>query len=144
MHPRPVLTSSGAIYLVDITNPDTPPRLTRHRAKGELLHDSSPLPGVHALRFDALTGIGRIEWWKDDPAHYDRPDLPSTGTIRATSRVLLIARLREATTTATVDAIDWLRALVRTLGDPYLDYSALVSALAKQTSENGGHEEAGL
>lgn len=92
-----VLTASRSLYIAEIISPDRPPQVTRHPARGALLRDGEPLPGVNAFYFDIETGVGKISWWKDDPADFDRPGQPYAGTVRTTNTVLFVARLGDRT-----------------------------------------------
>lgn len=110
---------------------------TRHHgaAPGKV-HDARPLPAVHGCHFNAQTGAGHIVFWKDDPADYDDPTAPYVGTVRATSRVLLVGRIRDSEATDSVEAIRLLRELTALLKDPSLDYAGLVLRLL--TRREGG------
>lgn len=88
-----VITASGTLYRVEITSHDRPVSVMRFPIVESLLRDGTWLPSVTGFRFDADTGVGEIRWWKDDPADYDRPDRPYSGTTRTTTRVQIIARI---------------------------------------------------
>ncbi|BDV32245.1 hypothetical protein [Microbacterium terricola] len=90
-----VITGSRTLYQVEIISHDALPVITRYPVVNGLLKDGTPLPGVSGFQFDATTGLGEIRWWKDDPNDYDRPDLTYAGTIRTTSRVLVIAQVSD-------------------------------------------------
>ncbi|SDT03154.1 hypothetical protein [Microbacterium paraoxydans] len=122
-----MLTRSGAVYIADIHDPDATPTVTRYAGgAANALRDGQPLPGVHGFSFNAWTGLGALIWWKD-PTEYTDPSLPYVGTTRSTSRVLLIARLKDATTVGQERAVSMLHQLIRALRDPDLDYPALVA-----------------
>jgi hypothetical protein len=89
-----VITASRTVYRVDIDDDRGFSTVTRHPYANTLLLDGEPLTGVRAFSFDADSGVGRIEWWKTNPADYDYPDLPYVRTMRTTSRVMLILALR--------------------------------------------------
>ncbi|MBG0719237.1 hypothetical protein G3N18_14435 [Microbacterium sp. 2C] len=123
---RVVATASGALYFLDNSDPDRDPRVTRYPGPAAgALNDGQPLPGVHAYTFDVRTRIGEIFWWKDDPAQYDNPTLPYIGTVRATSRVLLIARLRNPDPAELPSTLALIRECLNALSDPRLN-SAIV------------------
>lgn len=124
-----VLTRSGAVYIADILDPDATPTVTRYAGgAANALRDGRPLPGVHGFSFNAATGLGAVMWWKD-PAEYTDPDLPYVGTTRSTSRVLLVARLKDETPAGQERAVSMLHLLILALRDPNLDYPALVAGL---------------
>lgn len=124
---RVVATSSGAFYVLDNSDPDRCPRVTRYagRAVGAL-NDGRPLPGVHGYVFNVRTRIGQISWWKDNPAHYENPALPYIGTLRATSRVLLIARLRDPDPAELPQTLALIHECLTALSDPRVDPATLI------------------
>ncbi|MEJ6556246.1 hypothetical protein PQI51_14565 [Microbacterium esteraromaticum] len=123
------LTRSGAVYIADIHDPDATPTVTRYAGgAANALRDGQPLPGVHGFSFNASTGLGAVLWWKD-PTECTDPSLPYAGTTRSTSRVLLVARLKDETTAQQERAVSTLHELIRALRDPNLDYPALVACL---------------
>ncbi|MBM7826615.1 hypothetical protein [Microbacterium aurum] len=130
-------TQSGAAYVIELMDPDRAPTVIRYHgdAHGKI-HDTRSLPGVHGCRFNAQTGVGYIVWWKDSPAEYNDPTAPYVGTLRATSRVLLVGRIRDSAATDSVEAVRLLRELTALLEDPSLDYAGLVLRLL--TPREGG------
>jgi len=87
-----VITASRTMYHVTVEDLSSS-TVIRYPRANKLLLDGEPLTGVRSFLFDADSGLGQIEWWKTDPADYDRPDLPYIGTVRTTSPVLLILSL---------------------------------------------------
>ncbi|MEV7631196.1 hypothetical protein AB0N64_02180 [Microbacterium sp. NPDC089318] len=124
-----MLTRSGAVYIADIHDPDSIPTVTRYAGgAANALRDGQPLPGVHGFSFNAATGLGAVVWWKD-PAEYTDPSLPYVATTRSTSRVLLVARLKDEAPAGQERAVLTLHQLIRALRNPHLDYPALVALL---------------
>jgi hypothetical protein len=84
---------------------------------------------VRSFFFDAGSGLGHIEWWKANPADYDRPDLPYIGTVRTTSPVLLTLSLTSTAEQPTPSRRPDTRASVELFID------GMRTALAKVESE---------
>lgn len=92
-----VITASRTVYHVDIANDSASWRITRYPRVNSLLLDVEPLTGVLSFFFDVESGMGQIEWWKGNVADRDDRDRPYAGTVRATSRVMLILSLNPTT-----------------------------------------------
>jgi|GEM_PF-2986579 len=91
-----VTTASRALYVVDIPSPDAVPSVTRHNPYVSLIRDDAPLPKAGTFSFNAATGVGQVQWRKDDPAERDvPPDATYMGTYRSTSQVHFIARVKD-------------------------------------------------
>lgn len=90
-----VITASRTMYHVTVEDLSSS-TVIRYPRANKLLLDGEPLTGVRSFLFDADSGLGQIEWWKTNPADYDRPDLPYVGTVRTTSPVLLVLSLTSA------------------------------------------------
>ncbi|MFD7871509.1 hypothetical protein ACFV3I_13555 [Microbacterium sp. NPDC059771] len=103
--------------------------VTRYPRVNALLLDGDPLTGVRSFFFDAGSGLGHIEWWKANPADYDRPDLPYIGTVRTTSPVLLTLSLTSTAEQPTPSRRPDTRASVELFID------GMRTALAKVESE---------
>lgn len=106
-----VVTASKSVYDVTIADGVNPEIIRRPLLAGLLL-DGLPMTGVSRFVFDSRAGYGRIAWGKLDPAEYDDPSSPYSGTARTTSRVLHIARVPEDT-----ESIDAIRDAVLASGD---------------------------
>ncbi|WP_404474160.1 hypothetical protein [Microbacterium aerolatum] len=89
-----VITASRAVYHVNIDDDRSPPTVTRYPYVNTLLLDGEPLTGVRSFFFDVASGMGQIEWCKTNVTDYDRSDRRYFGTVRTTSRVMLILSLR--------------------------------------------------
>lgn len=89
-----VITASRTLYHVNIDDDLSPSTVTRYPHVNTLLLDGEPLTGVRSFFFDTSSGVGQIEWWKTNVADYDRSDRRYFGTVRTTSRVMLILSLR--------------------------------------------------
>ena len=106
-----VVTATKSVYEVTIDSAGTPEVIRRPLLAGLLL-DGQPMTGVFRFVFDSRTGVGRILWSKLDPADYDEPSEPYSGTARTTSRVLLIAELTDGS-----EALDVIRDAVLASAD---------------------------
>lgn len=91
-----VITASRTVYHVNIDDVRSPSTVSRYPYVNALLLDGEPLTGVRSFFFDTASGLGQIEWWKTNVADYDRSDRRYFGTVRTTSRVMLILSLRSA------------------------------------------------
>lgn len=89
-----VITASRTVYHVNIDDVRSPSTVSRYPYVNTLLLDGEPLTGVRSFFFDASSGMGQVEWWKTNVADYDRADRRYFGTVRTTSRVMLILSLR--------------------------------------------------
>lgn len=89
-----VVTASRTVYHVNVDDVRSPSTVTRYPYVNTLLLDGEPLTGVRSFFFDTVSGMGQIEWWKTNVADYDRSDCRYFGTVRTTSRVMLILSLR--------------------------------------------------
>jgi hypothetical protein len=85
-----VITASRTLYLVEVVADDSSPMITRYPCGNSLPLDGEPLTGVRSFFFDPTSGLGQIEWWKRNVADRDYPDRPYFGTVRSSSRVMLI------------------------------------------------------
>lgn len=106
-----VVTASKSVYEVTISA-DHEPEVIRRPLVSGLLLDGEPMTGVTRFDFDSRTGFGQIRWTKADPADYDDPSQPYTGTGRTTSRDLVIAEMAAA-----AESIDVIRNAVLASGD---------------------------
>lgn len=88
-----VITASRTVYQVEIADDIPLWTVTRYPRERSLLLDAEPLTGVQGFFFDAERGLGQIEWWKENIADRDDPDRAYAGTVRTTSRVMLILSL---------------------------------------------------
>lgn len=106
-----VVTETKSVYEVTISAGETLEVIRRPLVAGLLL-DGQPMTGVSSFYFDSGAGFGQICWTKLDPADYDNPSMPYAGTIRSTSRVILIAQV-----TGQSGLIDVIRDAVLASGD---------------------------
>lgn len=92
-----VITASRTIYQVEVVAGDSSSTITRYPRANSLLLDGEPLTGVRSFFFDPTSGLGQIQWWKQNVADRDRPDSHYAGTVRTTSAVLLMLRVHHTT-----------------------------------------------
>lgn len=92
-----VITASRTIYQVEVVAGDSSATVTRYPRANSLLLDGEPLTGVRSFFFDPTSGLGQIQWWKQNVADRDRPDSPYAGTVRTTSAVLLMLCVHHTT-----------------------------------------------
>lgn len=85
-----VITLSRTLYEVEVRGGGLTSTITRHPIQNALLLDKEPLTGVRSFFFDPASGLGQIEWWKNNGADYDHPDREYFGTVRTTSHVMAV------------------------------------------------------
>lgn len=141
-----VITASRTIYLIEVVTGDSSATITRYPRARSLLLDGEPLTGVRSFHFDPRSGLGQIVWWKENRADRDRPDEPYAGTVRTTSAVLLLLRVRRATeetrsrpadSTDTEELVDGLSAALAA-SEPDEDFVELLRALAQHGCDSPG------
>lgn len=90
-----VITASRTLYHVEVVAGDSSSTITRYPCANSLTLDGESLTGVRSFFFDPMSGSGHIEWWKRNVADRDHPDRQYLGTIRSTSRVMLILSIHD-------------------------------------------------
>lgn len=125
-----VISAPRTVYRVEIASHDVPPTLVRYPPDAALLTDAIPVPRVQEFTFNLATGHGRIACWTAHRSEYQCTGEPHPDTVRNTSPVLLIARLRTSPATADISTHD------RAQGESADTIAALLSTLyAAATSE---------
>jgi hypothetical protein len=114
------LTRSRAVYVIDLSDPDATPAVTRFGSTRKLLFDGELLPGVMDLHFDVHLGTGRLMWWKADPA-----------TRRISPGDVYVCTVRRTSTPV------WIG---RTLAPSLIDIAALVRAIREEGKQSPANE----